>query len=119
MPFKGNTFDIVYTYHLTWHLPPEIQKKIILEMLRIVKKGGYVNFDVLNSSFLWKKIKNILKLKRDGGIYKMDIHEVEKILPNSNYVLEKLIDFPIKNNKIYSIFNLMNKCVIFESLRFL
>jgi len=109
IPFDDNTFDLVYTYHLTWHLPPKIQKKIILEMLRVVKKEGYIIFDILNSTFLWEKIKTMFKLKKTEGMYKMSVSEVKNFLPDSNYTLEKLLDFPIKNSIIYSIFNSINK----------
>lgn len=109
IPFDDNTFDLVYTYHLTWHLPPKIQKKIILEMLRVVKKEGYIVFDILNSTFLWEKIKIMFKLKKTEGMYKMSVSEVKNFLSDSDYTLEKLLDFPIKNSIIYSIFNLINK----------
>lgn len=109
IPFEDNTFDLVYTYHVTWHLPQEVQKKIILEMFRVVKKEGYIVFDILNSNFLWEKIKTSFNLRKTQGIYKMSFAEVEDLFKNPDYSLEKLSDFPIKNAPIYSIFNLINK----------
>lgn len=108
MPFEDNTFDISYTYHLTWHLPQELQIKIIKEMIRVTKKGGYVLFDVLNSGFLWEKIKKLLGKKQTEGIYKINIHDLKKILFEKEYEIEKLNDFPIKNSLLYNLLNIIN-----------
>lgn len=55
MPFKNNEFDLVYTYHLLWHIEREDQKKVIKEMIRITKPKGLIIFDVLNNNFIWEK----------------------------------------------------------------
>src|SRR3989344_1294041 len=60
IPFKDNKFDIVFSYHLLWHLPLENQKKIVKEMVRVCKNGGTVIFDIVNNKFLWGKIKELL-----------------------------------------------------------
>ena len=108
MPFEDNSFDLSYTYHLTWHLPKELQEKIIREMIRVTKKDGYIIFDVLNENFLWEKIKWLFGKRQTQGIYKMSIREIRKILDGKNYELEKLSDFPVKNSFIYSILNFTN-----------
>ncbi len=108
MPFKDNSFDVVYTYHLTWHLPQELQEKMIREMIRVVKKEGYIVFDVLNANFLWEKIKGLFGRKPTEGIYKMKISDVKRIMGERNYPTEKLSDFPIKNDFVYSLVNILN-----------
>jgi ubiquinone/menaquinone biosynthesis C-methylase UbiE len=108
LPYKDNNFDVCYTYHLTWHLPKELQIKMILEMLRVTKKGGYVVFDILNSNFVWEKYKHLFGKKKTGGIHKVDIKQIKTLLKEYNYDLEKLSDFPVKNSFLYSILNVAN-----------
>ncbi len=108
LPYEDNSFDVVYTYHLTWHLPYELQKKMIREMIRVCKKDGYVVFDVLNENFIWEKFKDIFKLKKTDGIYKVNINDLKKLIGKHEYDIEKLSDFPIKNSVLYSFFNVFN-----------
>ncbi len=108
LPFKDNSFDVVYTYHLTWHLPQDLQEKMITEMLRVVKKDSYIIFDVLSADFLWGKIKRLFGRKPTEGIYKMKVCEVKKIINGASYSTEKLSDFPIKNGLVYSFVNVLN-----------
>jgi|GEM_PF-1234391 ubiquinone/menaquinone biosynthesis C-methylase UbiE len=109
LPYGNDTFDLAYTYHLTWHLPVELQIKTISEMLRVVKDNGYVLFDTLNSQFLWEKIKFMLGVKKTDGIHKLSVKDVKKFLKDYNYNIEKLSDFPVKNSFLYSILNIINK----------
>tara|TARA_Y100000034_G_C6874879_1_gene399930 strand:+ start:74 stop:799 length:726 start_codon:yes stop_codon:yes gene_type:complete len=109
LPFKDNEFDLVYTYHLLWHIPKENQEKIIKEMFRVTKKNGIIIFDVLNKNFIYEKIKKFLKIKKTEGIHKLSISDIKKIIGDKNHKIEKLSDFPIKNSFLYSIFNLKNK----------
>lgn len=108
LPYKDNSFNVCYTYHLTWHLPEELQIKMILEMLRVTKRGGYVVFDVLNSNFVWEKYKHLFGKKKTSGIHKVDIKQIKNLLKDRSYVLEKLSDFPVKNSFLYSILNIAN-----------
>lgn len=108
IPFKDESFDFVFSYHLTWHLPPESEKKMILEMQRVTKRGGYFVFDILNSNFISEKIKKISGFKSEKGIYKMGVSEIKKLLLSREYFLEKLSDAKIKNSFLYSLFNLVN-----------
>ncbi len=109
IPYKDNYFDVVYTYHLLWHLPEKTQKKILKEMLRVTKSGGHIIFDILNKDFIWEKTKDILNMKKIGGLYKLKVPEVKKFLSKHNCKIEKLSDFPIKNDSLYSIANVVNK----------
>lgn len=110
IPFKNNEFDIVFSYHLLWHLPKDEQKKIIKEMLRVCKEGGFVIFDILNKNFVLEKFKEIFGEEKTGGIYKLSINDAKKIIgiENNSIDIEKLLDAPIKNNLIYRLFNIIN-----------
>lgn len=108
MPFKDESFDLVYTYHLLWHIPKKDQIKVIKEILRVTKKNGLIIFDVLNANFLWNKIKKILRIKNIPGIYKFTVKEIVDLLNSKKYEIEKLFDVPIKNNLLYKITNIVN-----------
>jgi len=110
LPFEDNEFDVVFTYHLLWHLPKEDQEKIIGEMVRVCKKGGDIIFDFLNKKFIWEKTKKMLKKKALDGIYKLEVKEAKKIVSGVREItLKKLSDAPIKNSSLYKLFNLVNK----------
>lgn len=108
IPFPDKVFDVTYTYHLLWHLPEREQRTIIKEMIRVTKKGGYVIFDVLNDFFIYEGLKLMMNKESTKGIYKTDIQDLKHFLRKYNYKIEKLCDFPIKNDKIYSIANILN-----------
>jgi len=110
LPFKNNEFDIVYSYHLLWHLPEDEQKKIIKEMLRVCRKDGFVIFDILNKNFVWEKIKRIIGKEKLEGIYKFSIEDIKKIagINGGGIDIEKISDAPIKNNLAYRLFNIIN-----------
>lgn len=50
LPFKDNTFDIVYTHHVLEHLENVIP--ILLEVHRVLKKGGYFLICVPHISYI-------------------------------------------------------------------
>ena len=73
LPFKDDTFDITFTYHLLWHIPKKDQEKIINEILRITKKRGIIIFDILNSDFIWEKSKKYFGKNKSEELYKQKI----------------------------------------------
>jgi len=107
IPFKGKSFDIVFSYHLLWHLPKEVQEKIIKEMLRTCKNKGIIIFDILNKNFIWEKMKKFFG-KRTKGIYKLSVKDIEEIIKSNEFKIEKINDFPVKNIMVYSILNTIN-----------
>ncbi len=109
IPFKDNEFDIVFSYHLLWHIPKEEQEKIIGEMLRVCRKRGRIIFDILYKNFIWEKIKILIGKNKTQGIYKLSIGNIKEIIQDKDFKIEKLNDFPIKNNFKYNIFNVFNK----------
>jgi ubiquinone/menaquinone biosynthesis C-methylase UbiE len=108
MPFKENTFDLVFTYHLLWHLPREEQEKVIKEMMRVVKKEGIIIFDVLNEDFIWEKIKYLFRVEKTEEIYKLNLLKTKQLIGDKKITIEKLNDAPISNNIFYGIFNIVN-----------
>lgn len=114
LPFKDNTFDVVYTYHFLWHIPKNHQETIIKEMLRVTKKEGIIILDILNKNFIWEKFKKYFGKEKSEGLYKQEISEVKKILGNIGDIeIEKLSDAIIKNDTLYNFFNLINELRIF------
>jgi ubiquinone/menaquinone biosynthesis C-methylase UbiE len=109
MPFKDNSFDIVCTYHLLWHLPENDQETVINEMLRVTKKGGIIILDILNKDFLWEKTKKYFGKKKAVGLYKQTPSAVKKVLGKvENIEIEKLSDAIIENSNLYRLFNIVN-----------
>jgi len=110
IPFKDNEFDVVFSYHLLWHLPEDEQKRIIKEMLRVCKKEGFVIFDILNRNFILEKFKAVIGKEKREGIYKLSINNTKKILgiADNRIDIEKILDAPIKNSLIYRLFNIIN-----------
>ena len=47
LPFDDNYFDTVYCFRSMWYFPDQL--KAVQEMIRVVKIGGYVVFDVQNN----------------------------------------------------------------------
>lgn len=103
LPFKDETFDITFSYHLLWHLPKKYQEKIIKEMFRVTKKDGFIIFDILNEKFIWDKIKGYFGIKKTKGVYKNDIF-LEDV-----FDVEKFNDAILPDNK-YKFFKIINKC---------
>lgn len=109
LPFKDNSFDIVYTYHLLWHIPENDQETVINEMLRVTKKGGIIILDILNKNFIWEKTKKYFGKKKSVGLYKQKPSAVKRALGEvDNIEIEKLSDAIIKNSNIYRLFNIIN-----------
>lgn len=109
MPFKSNTFDVVFSYHLLWHLPKKTQEKIIKEMIRVTKKGGIIIFDYINKQFTYDGFKKIVGKKPTPGIYKLRAADVETIIaPQKVRHTYKLLDAPIKNSALYHMLNISN-----------
>ena len=109
LPYKDNTFDVTYTFHLLWHLPKETQEEIVKDMFRVTKNNGYVIIDYINKDFIFEKFKKLFGLKT-AGIYKLSKKELEFIIKSNKYSLEKLLDIPLFNSFLYFPFHLFNLC---------
>ena len=90
MIFNDNSFDIVYCFHVLWHLPPKEQEKIIKEMKRVCKPEGVIIFDTLNKNFIY----NYLFPSKNKEIYKVDKTFIKKILPKDKIYIDTFNDSP-------------------------
>lgn len=101
MPFDDNTFDVVFSYHLLWHLPKDDQERVISEMFRVVKEGGVVIFDIINKNF-------ILSSKDKEGLYKMSKKEIMDLIGYRHILTDKLNDIPV-NDFVYCFLGAINR----------
>lgn len=99
LPFPDEKFDVVFTYHLLWHIPIEEQKKVIQEMLRVTKKGGKVIIDTINPNFLFAK--------SNSKVFKISKKDVKEWVGNAEIKTDKFLDPPVKSG--FALFNLLNK----------
>jgi ubiquinone/menaquinone biosynthesis C-methylase UbiE len=114
MPFNSSSFDIVFSFHLLWHIEKEEQEKVIKEMARVAKPGGFIIFDALNSGFIWEKTKGLIGRKKEQGLHKISLGEAKRMLGNpADISVKKLSDAPIKNGILYGAFNIINRAESF------
>lgn len=66
MPFKDNTFDLVYNSGVLEHFPEPNNLKATKEMARITKKGGYVIIILPNKYCFWYRAVKIATIKITG-----------------------------------------------------
>ncbi len=111
LPFKDNTFDVVYSFGLIEHF--ENYKEVIKEMARVLKKGG-----VLITS--WPNTLNFTFTRSMMGIYeKKDLEDMLPIAPESVLSIYKELKFEnIQFKKMgvwgFSWSKLLNKLKIFN-----
>lgn len=67
MPFKDNSFDLVYNSGVIEHFPFPENIRAVKEMSRVAKKGGKVIIIVPNSYCLWFRLWKFLATKLKGG----------------------------------------------------
>lgn len=104
LPFKDNTFDLTYTFHLLWHVEKKDQVKIIKEMIRVTKDDGIIILDAYNKNFLYNNLRN-KTYKKGHEIFRLSIPEIKRILkPLKNVKVFGILD-PHIDNKF--VFNLM------------
>lgn len=114
LPFKGNTFQLVFSTHVLEHLIEP--KKAIKEMYRSVKKGGYVitlvpfmtpfhsddywRFSILGLKELFKEFE-ILDIKVPTHIFTILGHFIGNVFYK--------FGFPKVNNSIRNGFSMLDK----------
>ncbi|MFW5847193.1 MAG: class I SAM-dependent methyltransferase [Nanoarchaeota archaeon] len=103
LPFKDEEFDLVYSFHLLWHLERKDQRKIVEEMMRVTKKGGILIFDALNKNSAY----NLLRPKflfKDNESYMngIRIKEIKKYFGNTKTIdCRGVLDPHIKNKILF------------------
>lgn len=62
LPYKNNMFDVVVGIRIVMHLVD--YKKGLKEMKRVVKRGGYVIFNIPNKLSVWAKLNKLFRIKK-------------------------------------------------------
>lgn len=79
LPYKDNSFDALFAYHVVSHTDTNGLKKAIAEITRVVKSGGEIYMDLVS-----KESKLFINAARriDENTFLMDEIEAEKDLPH-------------------------------------
>jgi ubiquinone/menaquinone biosynthesis C-methylase UbiE len=111
IPFKENTFDKIITMRVWNHLDRQDMKKAISEAKRVLKKGGYLIFDIEEKNF-FRKIAAIIyqTITRITGykIYQYSFKEIRQMLSQQGFKVEKI---KYLNHKIGRQIILRNKLI--------
>jgi ubiquinone/menaquinone biosynthesis C-methylase UbiE len=100
MPFKNESFDKVVTMRVWNHLDENDLMKAILESKRVLKKNGFLIFDIEDKNFKRRIVGNIYqKLFRTTGykIYQYSINDTKKILENEGF---KIVEGKILKHRV-------------------
>lgn len=85
LPFKTGIFDGVWSIGLLHHLPDEVAKRTVGEMLRVVKLCGYVIiFDAVSPKSNWRRPIPALIRSMDRGRFVRSQESFVKLLPDEN-----------------------------------
>lgn len=90
-PFNSAFFDKVIMGDIAEHLPYEIFKKTIKECFRILKSNGKLIIYTPNKTHIFELLKknNIILKKDKTHINLMGMKEINEILKNNNFTIEK------------------------------
>lgn len=81
LPFKTNSFDYIVSFRFFPHLPPDVRKNILKEMIRISRKGIVINYYLKNNNLLWCFDRIIRPSKMPGfPISKRELQKEFKIV---------------------------------------
>jgi len=92
LPFNDKSFDKVVTMRVWNHLNEEDLRKVIKESKRVLKKGGYLIFDIEEKSIMRTIVSKIYQfLFKPTGytIYQYSLNETRKILADEGF---KIVD---------------------------
>lgn len=95
MPFKDNSFDVVFAVGLHHHLDDFQARKAFKESIRVTKKGGKVIIvDAMFPKESWNLLGYFLR-KMDRGGNVRALNSTLKLIPSSTrYTTEILTSFP-------------------------
>ena len=94
LDFEDNSFGLVYSYNTIFHMSKKEINESLLEMIRVLKEGGYLYFNVMTIN------DDGVKAGEDIGDYEiMDEEHGEKTL-HCYHRINEMDDFLIKNSVI-------------------
>jgi ubiquinone/menaquinone biosynthesis C-methylase UbiE len=81
LPFADDTFDLVYSYRVLWHIPEHYLFPVLKEIARVVKPGGsvIVNFLPLQSMTVERMLAECEVQKNNAGTHYSYYHSYQKI----------------------------------------
>jgi len=91
LPFGNGSFSGALTIGLLHHLPDEIAKKVLFEMIRVCGTNGkIIVIDAVLPRFAWRRPLAEIIRRADRGNYMRRQAEIEAILPNHiNWKVER------------------------------
>jgi len=83
IPFKSDTFDLVFSFEVLTQTPYEIHDAALREMCRVLKPGGFLFIRVPAFMWLWSSHDEELRV-----FYRYTRDELAKRLRDSGFVIE-------------------------------
>jgi SAM-dependent methyltransferase len=83
IPFKSETFDIVFSFDVVTQTPRETHDASILEMHRVLKNGGHLFIRVPAFMWLWSSHDEVIEVR-----YRYTRSELARLLTNAGFVIE-------------------------------
>lgn len=75
LPFGDNEFDMVYTFQVLQHIPPEDIEQALSELQRVAKKELWL-FEGYGNLEKWKLPNGHMRHKGDGGTFYWDFEKM-------------------------------------------
>lgn len=90
IPFEDNSFDLVYSITVVFHLNDF--RKAFEEMYRVTKVGGYVVFDLPNRNSVWTRLSLFLSPnKKRSRLY--TLNELNSYFSSYNYEIDGIFSY--------------------------
>ena len=76
LPYKNQSFDIVFCFHSTWYFDNIL--KTIDEMIRVTKVRGHLFFDIINSNYTNDSL--VTRIQKNNKVFEYVIHYIKNII---------------------------------------
>ena len=83
IPFKSETFDLVFSFEVVTQTPPEAHEAAFREMIRVLKRGGHCFVRVPAFMWLWSSHDDELQVR-----YRYTRDELRKELEHCGFTVE-------------------------------